>query len=63
MSLSEIEALKQEYEKGKWAKISQIENQLRLTLENSEMVNNNWLLFCGSIFVFPPFKLKRTTIL
>ena len=58
-----MEALKQEYERGKWAKISQSENQLQLTLEISEMVNNNWLLFCGSIFVLSPFTLKGATIL
>ena len=63
MSVSAIEALKQEYEIGEWAKNSQSENQLQLTLESSEMVNNNSLLFCGSIFIFPPFELKRATIL
>ena len=51
------------YDGEKWAKVSRGENQLRLTLENSEVLNKNWLLFCGSIFVFPPFKVKWATTL
>ena len=62
-SLSAIEAMQWKYDREKWAKVSRSENQLRLTLEISEVVNRNWLLFCGSIFVFPLFKVKWTTIL
>ena len=63
VSLSAIEAMQCKYDRKKWAKVSRSENQLRLTLEISEVVNRNWLLFCGSIFVFPLFKVKWTTML
>ena len=63
VSSSAIEALNQENESAKLAKISRSENPLRLTLEISEMVKNKWRLLCGSILVFPPFNLKWATIL
>ena len=41
VSLSAIEAMQYKYDREKWAKVSRSENQLRLTLEISEVVNKN----------------------